>query len=85
MLMTQLHDENSEALPVIPTSRPVSNPMFSCEALHRAIDALIATGSGEDLNAASVLVDILAQRGCEDMSADGVPHLTNLIDIIVYG
>jgi len=36
-------------------------------------------------NAEATLGDILAQRGCEELTADNVDYLTQVISIAVYG
>lgn len=57
-------------------------------ALHRELERSDMTNQytrEEITEALSVLGDILAQRGCEELSAEADGSLTHLIDIVVYG
>lgn len=74
-------DENGHEVPVIASS----GSLFTAPALQRAIDALIATGNGLDLDAASMIAMILGQRGCADIAGEDCEYLTNLMDVIVCG
>lgn len=57
------------------------------EALRHAISRLAYLGTGEDLEVAVILQDILQQQGCEHLDT-GVPPTGMLVDaisVIVYG
>lgn len=48
-------------------------------------DMMLGYTRDEIIEASGVLGDILAQRGCGDITADGCEYLTNLMDVVIYG
>lgn len=48
-------------------------------------DPMLGYTREEIVEASNILGDILAQRGCASITADGCEHLTNLMDVVMYG